>query len=83
MQDPKYKLSFKSPFKRYWDAGVLGLAIFNSLMIPFEQAFHPEFANYQSYARFNDFVDFTFLFDVILMFFTSVSYNGRETFEPD
>ena len=60
---------------------VLALAIFNSLAIPFEQAFNPEFIHSTAYARINDCVDFIFVLDVILMFFTSViNKNGKESY---
>ena len=61
------------------------MAIFNSIMIPFEQAFRPAFTYHVAYARFNDLVDLAFVVDVVLMFFTSVidSRTGKETFKPD
>jgi hypothetical protein len=36
-------ISFRSQMKQVWDVFVLVLAIYNSIKIPFEQAFNAEF----------------------------------------
>ena len=35
-------ISYKNKLKKTWDMGVLLLAVFNSLQVPFEQSYHPE-----------------------------------------
>lgn len=39
----KYILSYKTPFKQYWDLIILLLAVYNSIMIPVEQCYKPKF----------------------------------------
>jgi len=77
-----YRLSYKSNFKKKWDLFVLFFAIFNSLTIPFEQAFRPEFTDEVWYRILNNIIDLMFVIDVIMMFFTSfLSKVGKESFD--
>ena len=78
----KYILSFKTPFKQYWDLIILLLAVYNSIMIPIEQCYKPKILQSAGFSAFNLLVDFIFLVDIILMFFTSViNFRGRESYD--
>jgi len=65
-------ISYKSKFKKVWDLTVVFLAIYNSLTIPFDQAFKPPILKTMAFTILNTIIDIVFLTDVILMFFTSV-----------
>lgn len=76
--------SYKSSFKKNWDMFIVFLAIYNSLMIPFDQAFKPPFLSYIGFIIFDNIVDLLFVFDVILMFFTSVlTDSGSESYDSE
>ena len=61
---------------------VLLLAIYNSLQIPFYQAFNPEFFSGVFFLILDSYVDFVFIFDIILSFFTSIINNqGIESYD--
>jgi hypothetical protein len=61
---------------------VLIFAIYNALTIPFEQAFAPAFINSLLFKIFDSIVDFVFVADIILGFFTSVTNRkGTESFD--
>ena len=65
-----------------WDVFVLILAVYNSLMIPFDQAFKPEFNHHMYMVVLEYIVDFVFLIDIFVMFITSYLTNkGQETFD--
>ena len=64
---------------------VLFMAIYNSLQIPFSQAFNPEFFSWVVFSIFDSIVDFVFIVDIILSFFTTIinkkgveSYDSKE-----
>jgi hypothetical protein len=66
-----------------WDIVVLVLSIYNAIIIPFYQAFENEELKEGINVLLNIVVDFVFLADIILGFFTSVvtsregeSYNS-------
>ena len=67
----KCMFSYKSPFKKAWDVFVIGLAIYNSLLIPFDLAFKSEFARTPIFETLDGFVDLCFLVDIIFTFMTS------------
>ena len=78
----KYIVSYKNKTKLKWDYFVLVLAIWNAIVIPFDQAFEPYALREGSIVLLNFTIDLVFLVDIILGFFTSVidSY-GRETLD--
>lgn len=78
---PKYIFSYKAWYKRWWDIYIILLAILQSLIIPFELAFK---SSHDVLVLFllQNFVDFCFLVDVILMMFSSyLNRKGKEIFE--
>ena len=64
-------LSYKSPYKQYWDLFILLLALQNSYQIPIDLTFAPDYLNEMWYQIFDNSVDFLFFIDMMLMFFTS------------
>lgn len=77
-------ISYKSNFKKKWDIFVLILAIINSFMIPFEQAFKPEYDNTWTKIVLDSMVDIVFIFDIGLSFITSFrDQKFQECFEFD
>ena len=61
---------------------VLVLAIYNSLQIPFYQAFNPAFFKFRLFQVLDSVVDFVFIFDIIVSFLTSIINNqGVESFD--
>ena len=61
---------------------VLVMAIYNSLQIPMFQAFNPPFLQWKPFKALDGLVDFVFIFDIILSFFTSTMNNkGVESFD--
>lgn len=78
----KYIISHKKVWKKRWDFMVLFMAIYNSLQIPFQQAFNPEFFSWTIFGIFDSIVDFVFIFDIVLSFFTSIiNKKGVESFD--
>jgi hypothetical protein len=78
----RFIISHKKEGKNRWDIMVLILAIYNSLQIPFYQAFNPKFFSRTPFIVLDSFVDFVFIFDIILSFFTSIINNqGVESFD--
>lgn len=75
-------MSYRSKFKINWDIFVMCLAILNSFMIPFEQAFKPEYDKTIVKYVIDLMVDMVFLVDIIISFFTSFRDNKfQEVFE--
>ena len=68
---PKYIISYNNKIKLYWDRCVLIFAFYNSLMIPFKEAFIPQYKS-KWMDNLDLVIDFIFLFDILLMFVTSV-----------
>ena len=80
---PSMLISSKSNFKIYWDYSVLVLAIYNSLMIPFEQAFPNELTESTAVFYLDLVVDVIFVIDICLMFIsTKINNKGKEIFDP-
>ena len=76
-------ISSKSNFKVYWDYSVLVLAIYNSLMIPFEQAFPNELTESKFIFYLDLMVDVIFVIDICLMFIsTKINKRGKEISDP-
>lgn len=76
--------SYKSHTKRRWDIFVLFLAVYNSVMIPYIQAYKPEVVEDIGFNVFDNFVDACFFVDIVLMFFTSVmNKKGFESFDAE
>jgi predicted MPP superfamily phosphohydrolase len=74
-------ISYKSKFKFYWDIIILILAIFNSFLIPFEQAFLPVLQKNATLIIVDTGVEIMFLLDIIFCFFTSVlNLHGSEDY---
>ena len=73
-------ISSKSKFKQIWDFLIVTLAIFNSIIVPIDISFHPEFSI--AIKVMNQATDFFFLLDIILQFFTSFTNNrGKEVWD--
>ena len=67
--------------KERWDIFILILAFQNSLIIPIDMSFEPEWTAHFYYQIFDNLVDFLFLVDMILMCFTSfIDPQGKEVF---
>jgi hypothetical protein len=65
-----------------WDLFVLILALQNSIIIPFDLAYEPEFTGTTGFKIFDFVVDFLFLIDMILMFIHSfLNKKGIEIFD--
>ena len=78
----RMKISFKSKFKQRWDLLIGALAVYNSLIIPFEHSFQPLFLREGIFNAINYIIDVCFLIDIFLMFLTSViGQNGTESFD--
>ena len=74
-------VSYKSKSKKIWDFSVLLVAIFNSLVIPFEQAFKAKIFKEPAFEAVDYVIDLIFLLDVILTFQTSfMDKKGQECF---
>ena len=58
-----------------WDFCILLLAVYNSLIIPFDQAFKPELLGSALFKALNYIIDISYVTDVILMFMTSYVTN--------
>lgn len=75
----KYIVSYKNKTKQKWDIFILGLAFQNSLLIPLDLAFEPEFTKIKGFEVFDNIVDGLFLVDMIVMFMTSfINKKGAE-----
>lgn len=75
----KYIVSFKDSRKESWDKFILILAIQNSFIIPIDLCFQPEFTHGEGFVLFDTIVDLIFMFDMVLMFFTSyLDKRGNE-----
>jgi hypothetical protein len=67
-----WMISYRSKFKKNWDSFILILAIYNSLVIPLDQALKPLWLKHSTIPYINYFIDFMFLLDIIITFFTSI-----------
>ena len=75
----RYIVSYKNKTKQKWDIFILGLAFQNSLLIPIDLAFEPEFTKIKGFEVFDNIVDGLFLVDMIVMFMTSfINKKGAE-----
>ena len=54
-----------------WELFIIILAVYNSIFLPFEIAFKPEYTDYDYVYWFNKCVDISFCFDIILNFRTT------------
>jgi len=80
----KIMISYKSNFKMRWDIFILCLAIYNSLMIPYEQAFKDETLRNPMFIIVDTLIDLAFVVDIGLMFMTSIMTNkGQESFNQE
>jgi hypothetical protein len=76
----KWMISSKSKFKQIWDFLIVTLAIFNSIIVPIDIAFHPKLSI--AAEVINQATDFFFLLDIIFQFITSFTNNrGKEVWE--
>lgn len=69
-------MSCRNLKKKQWDAFILILAIFNSLVVPLELSFIPDLTNENFFFYTDLIIDVLFLLDVIFMLFTS--YNKAD-----
>ena len=85
MQVPKkYLISYRNKNKETWDMCIIILALQNSLVIPIDISFAPEFTQNVLYKSFDFIVDFLFLVDMVLMCFTTIHNSmGKEEFNSN
>lgn len=69
-------ISYKNKVKEKWDILVILMAILNSILIPISMAFNPEQLRKTGVVVMDSFIDFFFIADIILMFFTS--YQNKQ-----
>ena len=70
---PKYILKYNSRAKLNWDLLIIVLAIFNSLLIPINAAFNPDFTNTYTNKLINSgLINLIYLGDIFINFITSV-----------
>jgi len=75
----RFIISFRNTAKEIWDVFVLLLAFQNSLVIPLDLAFAPQFAKTPRFELFDQIVDGIFFLDMLLMFVTSfMNKRGEE-----
>ena len=67
-----------------WDLLIIILAVYNSIFLPFEIAFRPEYTNYEWVYWFNKSVDITFFIDILVNFRTTYinPITGEEIKKP-
>lgn len=72
------------PLRIKWDLFIILLAIFNSVCIPINLAFHPPSMNTYLYKAVNQIVDVCFWFDILLTFRTTFKHprTGDEITNP-
>jgi len=76
---PEKIISVKNHHKRNWDYTILALAIINSLIVPLELSFEPDFTKDSYYNFLDNMVDFLFVVDMFGMAVTSyVDNHGHE-----
>ena len=69
---PKWAIiSYKNPLRSYWDFIPMALSAYNAFMIPVSFSFNLSFEFLQINDTIDSVLDYLFLFDNILMFFTS------------
>ena len=78
--DDKWILSYKDPRKKNWDLFILLLAIFNSFQVYIVYSFGNKLINELVWLKIIDIlIDFVFVVDIIIMFFTSfLNRKGEE-----
>jgi uncharacterized membrane protein len=75
----KYIISFDADWKNKWDISVLVLAIYSGFVIPLAFSFEPFFVNHSGVYAMTYIIDFIFLVDLILGFFTTyINDKGHE-----
>ena len=75
----KYIISYDTEKKYTWDIFVVALAVLSGFLVPLELAFKPYFTQETWFITMNYFIDFLFLVDLILGFFTS--FINKKGFE--
>jgi hypothetical protein len=75
-------IRYSSDLRLYWDIFIIICAIWNSLYIPIDIAFQPEFASHPGVITLNAVIDFTFFIDILLTFRTTYyDKDGEEIFD--
>jgi hypothetical protein len=75
-------ISYKDFRKKRWDYLIMFLAIYNGFLIPYDFTFRPYFTQTDWFVIFSLFIDFVFVVDLILGFFTTFMDNkGEECFD--
>lgn len=64
-------ISLKNKNRESWDGFVLGLSLFNAIVVPLELSFEMPFTNSIGYSIIDNIIDVLFIIDMILMFITS------------
>ena len=79
---PRCIIRYNDGVKFWWDVFVIGLAIYNCLMIPLAIAFDSPYTEFILYIIFDFMIDFFFLIDIFVNFSTTY-YNeeGDEIFD--
>ena len=79
----KYIVSYNSRNKYLWDTFILILATYNSYSLLYENVFFPLKKKSQAKVVLNLIIDLIYIFDILLMFLTSViDRRGKENFDP-
>jgi hypothetical protein len=70
--------------KLAWETFIIVLAVYNSILIPFEIAFKPEFANSPAYDAINILIVVSFFIDIVVQFRTATVnlLTGEEVNNP-
>lgn len=71
------------PWRIKWDMFIIILAIYNSIGLPLQIAFNPPFMQDEYIQAFDNVIDLTFFFDIILTFRTTIVHpmTGEEIFD--
>lgn len=71
---------YNETWRKNWDLFIMGLAIWNCIVIPIEVAFKPEVLDFPLFIVIDAFIDLCFAVDIIINFRTSYvnPYTGEE-----
>ena len=79
-----YIIKYNAKGKLNWDLMIIALAIFNSLLIPINVSFNPDFTNTFIYKLINSgIINIIYFLDILINFMTSVLHikTGQEIVE--
>lgn len=79
---PRFIISQENSQRKMWDIFTLSLSVFNVWMIPFQMSFGPMIDMFYISLYLDGIIDVIFLFDTIVMFFTSyMTKDGKEIYD--